>query len=89
MKLSNGMHVVRFELRNNDHSPLPDPAFDWIEVEVAAPLPTVKITAPAAGSDLTSRDVKLEYSVANFLLNGSAVGKPAAPGASTGWSLPS
>jgi hypothetical protein len=74
--LSQGPHVITIELHNNDHSALTWPAFDLLRIVVPSGAPKVTITSPGASSTVNSSSVVLNFTVANFTLDGSKVGQP-------------
>ena len=67
--LSVGDHVIKVGLYNNDHSSLPVDFSAQVTVHVAAAAaPSVVITAPPTGTEVTGTTLNLTLTVANFTL---------------------
>jgi hypothetical protein len=65
-----GSHTIAVELVNNDHTPLVPPAVDTITINVtgapAAAAPSISITSPTNGANLTAGNIPVTVSVSNF-----------------------
>lgn len=68
-----GMHELKVELRNNDHSLLMPVAMDMVMFQLL-PMPMIEIISPSNGTTLDGSTLDLEVEVTNFMLNATAVG---------------
>ena len=78
--LPEGEHVLKVELRHNDHSPLIPPVEDHVMFMIRETQPMIEITSPMNGSVIYWDSLDLEVMVHNFTLNGSAIGMDNMPG---------
>lgn len=67
-----GIHELKVELVNNDHSPLMPEAMDMVMFELL-PIPMIEIISPDNGTTLDGSTLELEVEVTNFILNASAI----------------
>jgi hypothetical protein len=79
-RLAEGAHVIRVELVNNDHSYLPTPAFDEINVTVNNGAYYIALDSPELASGFDSATWPVNVDVQNFTLDSALVGGVNVPG---------
>jgi hypothetical protein len=72
--LPDGMHMMKVELVNNDHSPLVPPVYDMADFTIWNTNTMIDITHPMDNSILYKNDLELYVMIENFTMNASAIG---------------
>jgi hypothetical protein len=72
--LAPGVHTLRVELANNDHSALIDLVADEVMVTAVGASASITITAPAQGATIFGNSTTVTVTVANFALSPAHVG---------------
>ncbi len=76
--LSAGTHVIRAELRNNDHTPLSPAVFQ--EITVTAGAPSIRIIEPLASAAVSTLGFRVRVAVSGFFLDQPDYGGTNVPG---------
>ncbi len=69
-----GDHVIKVELRNNDHTPLMPPVMDMASFSIVDADPMIDIFSPDNGTILYQDHLDLEVMISDLTMNASAIG---------------